>query len=250
LIVLMVVLLRRFVSPKLEAEARKHAQEAEPAHQHGTATTTLSWRQRLRSVDAWTDVAQNFRGDWTMLWKEITLGFFLAGFIGLLGNDVFNSLFITDGPPVLRTIENVIIGPVIAVLSFVCSVGNVPLAAVLWSGGISFAGVMAFIFADLIVLPIILIYRKYYGWKFALRITLLMFVVMVIAALLVDGLFSLLDIIPSTRPTRGDVFGTIEVNYKLFLNILGFAIFGALFWLTRRRGGSAAHCPAHMEHHA
>ena len=118
-----------------------------------------------------------------MLWKEITLGFLLAGFIGLLGDDFFNVLFVTDAPPLVPTIENVIVGPVIAVLSFVCSVGNVPLAAVLWSGGISFAGVMAFIFADLIVLPIVLAYRKYYGRAFALRITALMFVTMVMAAL-------------------------------------------------------------------
>ena len=90
-----------------------------------------------------------------MLWKEITLGFLLAGFIGLLGDDFFNFLFVKDAPPLVQTIENVIVGPLIAVLSFVCSVGNVPLAAVLWSGGISFAGVMAFIFADLIVLPIV-----------------------------------------------------------------------------------------------
>jgi uncharacterized membrane protein YraQ (UPF0718 family) len=248
LIVLMAASLRLFVSPRLEAMARKHAQEAEPAHEHGTSSARLTWRERIHSLDAWTDVAENFRGDWTMLWKEITLGFFLAGFIGLLGNDVFNTLFITDGPPLLRSIENAIVGPIIAVLSFVCSIGNVPLAAVLWSGGISFGGVMAFIFADLIVLPIVLIYRKYYGWRFALRITALMFIVMVIAALLVDGLFSLLDIIPTSRPSRDDVFGSIEVDYKLFLNILGFAIFGALFWLTRRRGMRVAHCPTHMEH--
>ena len=104
----------------------------------------------------------------------------------------------TDAPALVATLENVIAGPLIAVLSFVCSIGNVPLAAVLWSGGISFAGVMAFIFADLIVLPIIVAYRKYYGWAFALRITALMFVTMVIAALVVDGLFSALGLIPTT----------------------------------------------------
>src|SRR5205085_6296178 len=114
------------------------------------------------------------------------IGFVLAGFAGLIPNRVFEAAFITDAPAPLRLIENVILGPIVAVLSFVCSVGNVPLAAVLWSGGISFAGVLAFIFADLIVLPIIAIYRKYYGTKFALRITALMFVTMVIAALIVD----------------------------------------------------------------
>ena len=166
MIVLMTVLLRAFVSPKLEEAARAHAQEADTGHQHHAAGEQLSWRQRLTSASAWSDVAHNFRGDWQMLWKEITIGFLLAGFIGLLGNDFFNGLFIKDAPALVVAIENVIVGPLIAVLSFVCSVGNVPLAAVLWSGGISFAGVMAFIFADLIVLPIILAYRKYYGWPF------------------------------------------------------------------------------------
>ena len=137
-----------------------------------------------------------------MLWKEITIGFLLAGFIGLLGNDFFNSLFIEDAPPAVQTIENVIVGPIIAVLSFVCSIGNAPLAAVLWSGGISFAGVIAFIFADLIVLPIVAAYIKYYGRPFALRITALMFVTIVIAALLVDGTLQPLGLIPDTRPSR------------------------------------------------
>ena len=98
-----------------------------------------------------------------MLWKEILTGFLLAGFIALLGDDFFNGLFLDDAPAAVQTLWGAVIGPVIAVLSFVCSVGNVPLAAVLWSGGLSFAGVMAFIFADLIVLPIVLAYRKYYG---------------------------------------------------------------------------------------
>ena len=96
----------------------------------------LSWRERLTSARAWSDVAHNFRGDWQMLWKEITIGFLLAGFIAQLGNGFFEHLFIRHAPAPLPTIENVIVGPIIAVLSFVCSVGNVPLAAVLWSGGI------------------------------------------------------------------------------------------------------------------
>jgi len=236
MIVLMSVLLRAFVSPRLEEQARAHAQQADTDHQHHTAGERGSWRERLTSASAWSDVAHNFRGDWQMLWKEITIGFLLAGFIGLLGNDFFNSLFVKDAPALIVALENVIVGPIIAVLSFVCSVGNIPLAAVLWSGGISFAGVMAFIFADLIVLPIIAIYRKYYGWKFAIRITALMFVTMVIAALLVDGLFSAADLIPTTRPSRDDIFGTVALDYKLLLNVIGLVVFGALFYMTMRRG--------------
>ncbi len=247
MIVLMAVLLRAFVSPKLERAAREHAQEADTGHQHHMAADEMNWRERLTSGSAWSDVAHNFRGDWQMLWKEISIGFLLAGFIGLLGNDFFNSLFIKDAPPLVVAIENVIVGPVIAVLSFVCSVGNIPLAAVLWSGGISFAGVMAFIFADLIVLPIVLAYRKYYGWAFALRIVALMFVTMVIAALLVDGLFSAAGLIPTSRPSRADIFGSVELDYKLALNIVGLAVFAALMWITTRSDAAAPACPMHAE---
>ncbi len=247
MIALMALLLRRFVSPRLEEQARRHAQEAQSGHEHeGGGEEAMGWRARLTSADAWADVAGNFRGDWRMLWKEIAIGFLLAGFIGLLGDDFFNVLFITSAPPLVQTLENVLVAPVIAILSFVCSVGNVPLAAVLWSGGISFAGVVAFIFADLIVLPIVLAYRKYYGTAFALRISALMFVTIVIAALIVDGVFGLAGLIPSgPRPTRTDIFGTIQLDYKLVLNLAGTVIFVALFWLSRGRENSH-----HCEHHS
>jgi uncharacterized membrane protein YraQ (UPF0718 family) len=233
MIVLMAATLRLFVSPRLESEARRHAQEADAGHLH-------------EGAGGWQAVALNFRGDWTMLYKEIAIGFLLAGFIGLLGNDFFNALFITDAPGWLVAIENVLVGPLIAVLSFVCSVGNIPLAAVLWSGGISFAGVMAFIFADLIVLPIVAIYRKYYGWPFTARIVALMLLAMIIAALAVDGLFGLAGLIPSGRPSREDIFGSVEFDYKLALNLVATVVFVTLMVLARRSGYSLA-CGAHAE---
>ena len=237
MIALMAALLRLFVSPELERRAREHARTADAGHQHHAAgEEDLTWRERLTSASAWSDVAHNFRGDWQMLYREIAIGFLLAGFIALLGDDVFNTLFLEDAPSAVQAIWGAFIGPVIAVLSFVCSIGNVPLAAVLWSGGISFAGVMAFIFADLIVLPIVVAYRKYYGWSFAWRIIALMFVTMVIAALVIDLLFSGLGAVPATRPTRSDVFGSIKLDYKLVLNAVSAVLFGALFWLTVRRG--------------
>ena len=250
MIALMAATLRLFVSPRLEERARSHAQEAAAGRHHhdhgGGGDEAASWRERLTSASAWTEVADNFRMDWGMLWKEITAGFLLAGFIGLLGDDFFNDLFVTDAPDALGTLENVIVGPLIAVLSFVCSIGNVPLAAVLWSGGISFAGVIAFIFADLIVIPIVIAYRKYYGLSFALRITALMFVTMVVAALLIDGLFSATGLIPTDRPTRDEVFSSIELDYKLVLNVLALVAFAALMRLAMRRrhpaaAGRAAH---------
>ncbi len=243
MIALMSLLLRAFVSPRLEEQARKHAVGADAGHQHNPAGESMSWRRRLTSVSAWSDVAHNFRGDWQMLWKEILTGFVLAGFVAQLGDRFFNDLFLLHSSGLIQALWGAFIGPIIAILSFVCSVGNVPLAAVLWSGGISFAGVMAFIFADLIVLPIIFIYRKYYGTRFALRITALMFVTMVAAALIVDGLFSASSLIPTgARPTRADVFGSIHADYKLALNLLGLIAFTALFWLTRRRGVTDPAC--------
>jgi uncharacterized protein len=236
MIALMWLLLRAFVSPDQEAVAREHALQADAGHQHHAVGSDLPWRARLTSAQAWSDVAHNFRGDWQMLWKEILSGFVLAGFIALLGDDFFNGLFLDDAPAAVQTLWGAVIGPVIAVLSFVCSVGNVPLAAVLWSGGLSFAGVMAFIFADLIVLPIILAYRKYYGTSFALRITALMYVTMILAALVVDLSFSGLGLIPDARPTTNDVFGSIQVDYKLVLNVVATLVFVALIALTVRRG--------------
>jgi uncharacterized membrane protein YraQ (UPF0718 family)/YHS domain-containing protein len=243
MIVLMTAMLRLFVSPRLEAQAREHARQADTGHRHHMAGERMSWRERLRSASAWSDVAHNFRGDWQMLWKEITIGFLLAGFVAQLGDDFFNGLFVEDAPGPLTAIENVIVGPVIAVLSFVCSIGNVPLAAVLWSGGISFGGVLAFLFADLIVLPIVAIYRKYYGTRYTLRIVALMFVTMVLAALAVDGLFSATGLIPSgARPSREDIFGTVQADYKLALNAVGAVVFAALLWLTARRGATDPVC--------
>jgi uncharacterized membrane protein YraQ (UPF0718 family) len=218
MIALMWGLLRLFVSRRAEADARVHARAADAGHEHA--------HDHHHGIG---DVAHYFRSDWQMLYREILIGFLLAGFIALLGDDVFNSLFLIDAPAAVQTIWGALIGPVIAVLSFVCSVGNVPLAAVLWSGGIPFAGVMAFIFADLIVLPIVAAYRKYYGTAFALRITALMYVTMVLAALVVDVLFGAAGLIPDVRPSTDDVFGSIEVDYKLALNVAATAIFVALF---------------------
>ncbi len=237
LIAVMTLLLRLFISRRAEVEAREHARLIDADHEHNPSGDRPPMRRRLTSIVAWSEVAQNFRNDWSMVYKEITIGFLLAGFVGLLGNDFFNSLFIVHAPEPLRLLENVLVGPLIAVLSFVCSVGNIPLAAVLWSGGISFAGVIAFVFADLLVLPIIAIYRKYYGSRFALQIVALMFVTIVIAALAVAGLFGAAGLIPHTRPTRADIFNGVKVDYQLFANIVALAVFSTLFALTPGRGG-------------
>jgi hypothetical protein len=247
LIVVTTLLLRRFVSISLEIGAREHARGAHAGHEHHSAGGGMPRGLRLTSAEAWSDVAENFRSDWAMVYREVLIGFVLAGFVGLLGNDFFSGLFIVHAPEPLRLLENVLVGPLIAILSFVCSVGNVPLAAVLWSGGISFAGVIAFVFADLLVLPIVAIYRKYYGGRFALRIVMLMFLAIVISALVVNGLFGAAGLIPHARPTREQIFSSVKVDYRLFANIIGVAVFTALFALSRRRGGDAAAGAAAVE---
>jgi uncharacterized membrane protein YraQ (UPF0718 family)/YHS domain-containing protein len=238
LIVLMWVAVTLVVSRREEEEAREHAIAADTGHQHHSAAGS-----RRLSLEGLSDVAHNFRGDWQMLWKEIALGFLIAGFIALLPMDFFNALFLTDTGGWVQTVENVLVGPLVAVLSFVCSVGNIPLAAVLWAGGISFAGVIAFIYADLIIIPLILIYRRYYGWRLAWKLVAIMFGAMVVAALAVDGIFSWTGLIPSTRPSIDSVTErAIGWNYTTFLNILFTLVFLGLFALTFRRGARDPVC--------
>src|SRR4051794_24519873 len=124
MIALMWALLRLFVPRRIEDEARAHARAADSGHQHHSAGESMTVRERLTSARAWSDVAHNFRGDWQMLWKEIGLGFLIAGFVALLGDDFFNGLFLTSAPTGVQTVWGAVIGPVIAVLSFVCSIGN------------------------------------------------------------------------------------------------------------------------------
>ena len=238
LIVLMWFAVTLVVSRREEEQAREHAIAADTGHQHHSAAGS-----RRLSVEGVSDVAHNFRGDWQMLWKEIALGFLIAGFIALLPMDFFNALFLTDTVGWVQTLENVLVGPLVAVLSFVCSVGNIPLAAVLWAGGISFSGVIAFIYADLIIIPLILIYRRYYGWQLAAKLVAIMFGAMVVAALAVDGIFSWAGLIPTTRPSIESVTErAIGWNYTTFLNILFTLVFLGLFALTFRRGARDPVC--------
>ena len=263
MIALMAVLSRVFVSPAVEAEARARlaaaaaAAPGEPSggcrhdHDHGPAPAPASpWRERVGSRAAWTEVAGYFVSDWRMVWREIVTGFGIAGFVAQVPDPVFRALFLRHAPAPLPAIENAIVGPIIAVASFVCSIGNVPLAAVLWSGGIGFSGVVAFLFADLLVLPILTIYRRAYGRRFTVRIVALMFVTMVLSSLAITALFHGAGLIPQgPRPTRGRVFGAVRADYRLWLDLAAVAVFAGLLALAARprTGGgrpAVAHDPA------
>jgi len=251
LIAVMWIALRLLVTREREEEIRAIAAAADAGHIHPTASSELPLRRKLVSLQAWSDVAHNFRGDWQMLWKEIGAGFLIAGYIALLPMDFFNGLFVTDAPTPVRIAENVIVGPIVASLAFVCSIGNVPLAAVLWAGGISFSGVVAFLFADLLIPPIVAYYRKVYGGRFAALLVAVMGGSVVLAALAVDGLFSLAGLVPSKRPSVDSITERpVTLNYTSVLDILFALVFVALLALTFRRGATDPVCGMTVDRHA
>jgi uncharacterized membrane protein YraQ (UPF0718 family)/YHS domain-containing protein len=243
MVLLMAAMFRRVIPRTLEGQARKRARLADTGHEHHMAGEPMSLGRRLTSVSAWSDVAHNFRGDWQMLYREIVIGLLLSGFVAQFNPHVFHTLFLTGSPALVRVVWGALIGPVIAMLTFVCSVGNVPLAAVLWRGGGSFAGVIAFLFADLVIPPLIVIYRKYYGGRFAARLVALLLASMVGAALIVEALFGLAGLIPAAATARHtDIFTGVHANYTLILNALGVALSIGLFALTARRGATDPVC--------
>jgi YHS domain-containing protein/uncharacterized membrane protein YraQ (UPF0718 family) len=192
------------------------------------------WRQKLTSPAAWSDAASYAVADLKMLRRELVIGYGIAGFLAVLVPTQFwNDVFIR-GHGFWTSVENAVVGPFIAVISFVCSIGNVPLAAALWKGGISFGGVIAFIFADLITFPLLLIYRKYYGTRLALRLLVLFWVVMSTAGLVVEGLFAALGLQPHSRPSH-IVTVRFQWNYTTWLNIAFLIVTAVLYWLYRNR---------------
>ncbi len=192
------------------------------------------WRTAIRTRSGWADAATYTIADLTMLRREMFIGFLGAGFLAALVPDAFWHAFFITGHGIWTSIENAVVGPFIALISFVCSIGNVPLAAALWKGGISFGGVISFIFADLIALPLVLIYRKFYGTALALRMLAVFWTVMAAAGLLTELLFNGLGIIPAHRPVQ-IVPEHLTLNYTTVLNIIFLAVFAILYCLYRNR---------------
>jgi hypothetical protein len=161
--------------------------------------------------------------DWVSVWSDIVLGLLISGALAAWVPNTFWKAFFLVNHPLGAKLAGPLIGPLVAVVSFVCSVGNVPMAAVLWNGGISFGGVVAFLFADLIILPILNIYRKYYGWRIALILTAVFYAAMVLAGYAVELIFGALHLVPSQRHALVEM-AHISWDYTTFLNI----VFGAL----------------------
>jgi len=256
MIVLLGLLLPRVIPRSWIADARASLQrnDGQPGHDghqghedheghgghegHGdlvdTGLTALPWRQRLRSKAGWSDGAAYTISDLTMLRRELVIGFAVAGTLAaLVPASVWQSLFWT-GHGFASSVENVVLGPFLAIISFVCSVGNVPLAAALWKGGISFGGVISFVFADLITLPLLAIYRRYFGTRLTLRLLGAFWAVMSAGGLATEYLFKAVGLHPPVRP-RQIVTTGVHWDYTTVLDIIALVVFAGIYWVYRHR---------------
>ena len=260
MIVLLAVAFRLFVRGRLIAAARQQADKGLAGSMEGHAAMDMSiqsrggfWR-RLLSRDGYTSVSHIFVMEWTAVLRDVVAGLLIAGAVAAWVPDSFwQQLFLT-GHPLAAKLWGPLIGPVIAILSFVCSIGNVPLAAVLWQGGISFGGVISFLFADLIILPILVIYRKYYGTRMMLVLLAIFYATMVLAGYLIEFLFGGLGLIPAER-TAAIAEEGIRWNYTTILNIVFLVLAAALVLRFFRSGGGAmlrmmGGRPDEQDHHA
>ena len=262
MIVVLAVLFRLFVRSRLIDAAREQADRGLAGSMEGHAAMDMSiqrdgsfW-QRLFSAEGFTSVSHVFVMEWLAILRDLILGLFIAGAIAAWVPETFWQKFFLADHPGWAVAWGPIVGPIVAIFSFVCSIGNVPLAAVLWNGGISFGGVIAFIFADLLIIPILNIYRKYYGVRMMLILLGTFYAAMVVAGYLVELLFGTADLIPTQRSTKVMETGILW-NYTTWLNI-AFIVIAALllarFFTTggmpmlRMMGGSPEATDGHHHH--
>ena len=246
MIVLLALLFRLFLSRRLVQEARDEADKGRLGQMEGHAEMDMSveavgesvW-QRLRSPDGFTATADYFVMDWAAVARDIFGGLLIAGALAAWVPNSFWQRFFLTHHHTLAKLWGPLIAPAVAIVSFVCSIGNVPLAAVLWNGGISFGGVLAFIFADLIILPIIDIYRRYYGWRMAGFLLATFYAAMVTAGLAVEFLFQGLGIERRARDAKV-VMASISWNYTTYLNLAFLVFGGTLLWRYFRCGGGVS----------
>ncbi|HEX5247196.1 MAG TPA: permease [Gaiellaceae bacterium] len=241
MIVFVAVLFRAFLRPRLVEEARAEAEKGRLGSMEGHAEMDMSIGpgKRLRSPAGFTATADYFVMDWAAVGRDIAGGLLIAGALAAwVPNSFWRGLFL-EHHGTLGKVWGPLIGPAVAMLSFVCSIGNVPLAAVLWNGGISFGGVIAFVFADLLILPILDIYRRYYGWRMAAFIFGTFYVAMAAAGLVVEFLFQGLGIERTARNAKV-MTASVSWNYTTYLNVVFLLLAAALVWRYFRRGGGMA----------
>lgn len=244
MIIVVAVLFRFLLRPRLLEAARKQADKGVAGSMEGHAAMDMtvdrggSLLKRLGSPKGFTSVSHIFVMEWAAVLRDIVIGLLIAGAVAAWVPDSFWRAFFLVDHPLLAKIWGPIIGPVVAVLSFVCSIGNVPLAAVLWNGGISFGGVVSFIFGDLLILPILVIYRKYYGAKMAAFLALTFYLASVIAGYLVEIVFGLTGLVPTHRDARVET-AHLSWNYTTWLNVAFLILAAVLVVRFLRTGGPA-----------
>jgi hypothetical protein len=244
MVILLVVLFRLFLNRTLLDEAREQADKGLTGRMEGHAEMDMSVKgegtlwQRMTSPQGFTAISHYFVTDVVSVWMDIAGGLLISGALAAwVPANFWQSFFVVDHP-LLAKLWGPIVGPLVAVISFVCSVGNIPLAAVLWNGGISFGGAIAFIFADLIILPILNIDRKYYGWRMAGFLFATFYAAMAGAALVVELIFGTLGLVPAQRNARV-VDASVTWNYTTWLNIVFLVLAAALVWRFFKTGGRA-----------
>jgi uncharacterized protein len=246
MIALMALLFRRFLKPRMVEEARGHADRGVLGRMEGHAEMDMSviatgslW-ERIRSPKGLTAISNYFVMDWAAVWMDVFGGLLIAGALAAwVPNSFWQGLFLQHHGA-LATVWGPLIGPLVAMLSFVCSIGNVPLAAVLWNGGISFGGVIAFIFADLIILPVLNIYRKYYGRQMAAFLLVTFYATMAAAGLIVDLIFKVVGLEPTGARHANVTNAGVSWNYTTVLNIVFLLLAAVLIVRYFRKGGGLA----------
>lgn len=197
----------------------------------------FDWKKRIKSKEGWRLVGHKFVNDWKMAWEDILIGFTIAGFVAVMVPESFwSALFLADAqnlPDWLVAIENALIAPFVAATTFIGSMGNIPLATVLNENGVLFAGIMGFIYSDLMVPPLVHINAKYYGWRVALYIAGVMYISIVFTALILNGLFSLLGIVPESARVVSEIT-QFKIDYTFWMNIVFIVIAGVLIWLNKK----------------
>ena len=261
MVALLTVVLRGVMTQQRIAEAKRQAERGLVGRMEGHAAMDMSITgegsifSRIVSAKGFTSISHYFVMDWASTWIDIALGLLIAGALAAWVPNEFWQAFFLSADPVGSKIVGPLIGPIVAIVSFVCSVGNVPLAAVLWNGGISFGGVIAFIFADLIVLPILDIYRRYYGLKIAALLLLVSYAAMAGAAYIVESIFGIAGLVPPHRSAQ-IVEAHITWNYTTWLNIVFLGLAMLLVWRFLKTGGPEMlrmmnkPIPAEAHHHS
>jgi uncharacterized membrane protein YraQ (UPF0718 family) len=232
---IMALVVRLTYPEKMVEQARKGAEKTGKEHagmSDPAEGLPESWRKKIRSREVWWRAGRTYGSEWGMIWKDLLIGFLVAGAVATLVPDrVFQAIFPQEWSPLLLMVVHALLGPVIAIFTIIGSMGNGPLAAVLWENGVLFGGILAFLYADFVVIPSLRINAAYYGWRFAAYLGMVFAVSAAGAGLIIHGVFWILKLIPEPKAGRVRELAQFEVNYVFYLNLAAITVTMILLWL-------------------